>query len=126
MVTRKGGTMRLGSYPCVLVEGSHAARIYSKRKINERHRHRYEFNNAYRDQLSKAGLVLSGVSPDEALVEIVELADHPWFIGCQFHPEFKSRPVDCHPLFKGFIRAALQHKAEAGRTPLLTVVRTAH
>jgi CTP synthase len=126
MVTRKGGTMRLGAYPCVLAEHSLAARMYGKRKISERHRHRYEFNNSYREQLSKAGLSLSGVSPDESLVEIVELADHPWFVGCQFHPEFKSRPVDCHPLFKGFIRAALQHKAEAGQTPLLSVVRTAH
>ena len=126
MVTRKGGTMRLGAYPCALAEHSLAARLYGKRKINERHRHRYEFNNDYRTQLSRAGLILSGVSPDESLVEIVELADHPWFIGCQFHPEFKSRPVDCHPLFKGFIRAALQHKAEAAKTPLLTVVRTAH
>ena len=126
MVTRKGGTMRLGAYPCVLAEHSLAARLYGKRKISERHRHRYEFNNDYRAQLSKAGLILSGVSPDEALVEIVELADHPWFIGCQFHPEFKSRPVDCHPLFKGFIRAALQHKAEVGQTPLLSAVRAVH
>src|SRR5512143_314004 len=126
MVTRKGGTMRLGSYPCVLEEHSLAARMYGKRKINERHRHRYEFNNAYREQLTKAGLILSGVSPDESLVEIVELADHPWFIGCQFHPEFKSRPFDCHPLFKGFIRAALQHSAEAHKTPLLSAVRVAH
>ena len=126
MVTRKGGTMRLGAYPCVLAEHSLAARLYGKRKISERHRHRYEFNNDYRTQLSKAGLILSGVSPDEALVEIVELADHPWFIGCQFHPEFKSRPVDCHPLFKGFIRAALQHKAEVGQTPLLSAVRAVH
>ena len=126
MVTRKGGTMRLGSYPCVLAEHSMAARMYGKRKINERHRHRYEVNNEYRAQLAKAGLILSGVSPDESLVEIVELADHPWFLGCQFHPEFKSRPVDCHPLFKGFIRAALQHKAEAGRTPLLSAVRAVH
>jgi CTP synthase len=123
MVTRKGGTMRLGAYPCALVEHSLAARVYGKRKIGERHRHRYEFNNKYREQLTKHGLVLSGVSPDDALVEIVELADHPWFIGCQFHPEFKSRPFDCHPLFKGFIRAAAQHKAEASRTPLLTAVR---
>jgi len=123
MVTRKGGTMRLGSYPCVLGEHSLAARMYGKRKINERHRHRYEFNNAYRDQLSRAGLILSGVSPDESLVEIVELADHPWFVGCQFHPEFKSRPFDCHPLFKGFIRAAVQHKAEAHKTPLLSAVK---
>jgi CTP synthase len=123
MVTRKGGTMRLGSYPCVLSEHSLAARMYGKRKINERHRHRYEFNNAYRDQLSRAGLILSGVSPDESLVEIVELADHPWFVGCQFHPEFKSRPFDCHPLFKGFVRAAVQHKAEMHKTPLLSAVK---
>ncbi|MEO8602470.1 MAG: CTP synthase [bacterium] len=123
MVTRKGGTMRLGSYPCVLSEHSLAARMYGKRKINERHRHRYEFNNAYRDQLSRAGLILSGLSPDESLVEIVELADHPWFIGCQFHPEFKSRPFDCHPLFKGFIRAAVLYKAEAHKTPLLSAVK---
>ncbi|MDX2169651.1 MAG: CTP synthase, partial [Deltaproteobacteria bacterium] len=123
MVTRKGGTMRLGSYPCTLEEHSLAARMYGKRKINERHRHRYEFNNAYREQLSKAGLILSGVSPDESLVEIVELADHPWFVGCQFHPEFKSRPVDCHPLFKGFIRAAVQHRAEARQKPLLSAVK---
>ncbi|MBX3024980.1 CTP synthase [bacterium] len=125
-VTRKGGTMRLGSYPCALSEHSLAARLYGKRKINERHRHRYEFNNAYREQLTRAGLVLSGVSPDDSLVEIVELADHPWFIGCQFHPEFKSRPFDCHPLFKGFIRAAQQHAAAAHKAPLLSAVRAAH
>ncbi|MBI1815345.1 MAG: CTP synthase [Deltaproteobacteria bacterium] len=123
MVTKKGGTMRLGAYPCTLAEHSLAARLYGKRKISERHRHRYEFNNAYRDTLAKHGLILSGVSPDESLVEIIELADHPWFVGCQFHPEFKSRPFDCHPLFKGFIRAAVQHKAETTRTPLLTAVR---
>jgi CTP synthase len=125
-VTKKGGTMRLGSYPCVLSESSLAAKMYGKRKINERHRHRYEFNNAYRDQLARSGLVLSGVAPDDSLVEIVELHDHPWFIGCQFHPEFKSRPFDCHPLFKGFIRAALQHKTEATKAPLLSAVRAAH
>ncbi len=126
MVTRKGGTMRLGAYPCVLAEHSLTARMYGKRKISERHRHRYEVNNDYRAQLAKAGLILSGVSPDETLVEIIELVDHPWFIGCQFHPEFKSRPVDCHPLFKGFIRAALLHKAEAHKTPLLSAVRAVH
>jgi CTP synthase len=125
MVTKKGGTMRLGAYPCVLADNSLAARMYGKRKISERHRHRYEFNNTYRDTLTKHGLLLSGVSPDDALVEIVELANHPWFLGCQFHPEFKSRPFDCHPLFKGFIRAALQHKAETSRTPLLQAVRAA-
>jgi len=123
MVTKKGGTMRLGAYPCSLADNSLAARMYAKRKISERHRHRYEFNNAYRDTLVKHGLILSGVSPDDSLVEIVELAEHPWFLGCQFHPEFKSRPFDCHPLFKGFIRAAIQHKAETTRTPLLQAVR---
>ncbi len=125
-VTQKGGTMRLGSYPCVLAEHSLAARLYGKRKINERHRHRYEFNNAFREQLIGKGLILSGVAPDDSLVEIVELADHPWFLGCQFHPEFKSRPVDCHPLFKGFIRAALQHKQQTASMPLLRAVPAAH
>jgi CTP synthase len=125
-VTRKGGTMRLGAYPCALAEHSLAARVYGKRKISERHRHRYEFNNAYREQLTRAGLILSGVSPDDSLVEIVELADHPWFIACQFHPEFKSRPFDCHPLFKGFVRAALQRRAETRQAPLLSAVRAAH
>ncbi len=125
-VTKKGGTMRLGAYPCTLVEGTLAARLYGRRKISERHRHRYEFNNAYREQLTRRGLILSGVAPDDSLVEIIELADHPWFLACQFHPEFKSRPFDCHPLFKGFIRAAVQHKVETGRTPLLSAVRAAH
>jgi len=123
MVTKKGGTMRLGSYPCDLAEGSRAARQYGRRRINERHRHRFEFNNDYREQLTNAGLILSGVSPDGSLVEIVEIADHPWFVGCQFHPEFKSRPNDCHPLFKGFIEAARQHKATVKRTPRLSAVR---
>jgi CTP synthase len=125
-VTHKGGTMRLGAYPCALSDGSLATRMYAKRKISERHRHRYEFNNSYREQLAGRGLVLSGVAPDDSLVEIVELKDHPWFLGCQFHPEFKSRPYDCHPLFKGFIRAALQRKAESARTPLLSAVRAVH
>ena len=124
-MTRKGGTMRLGAYPCVLREDSLAAALYGKRKISERHRHRYEVNNAYRDTLARHGLVLSGLSPDESLVEMIELADHPWFLGCQFHPEFKSRPLDCHPLFKGFIRAALQHKTEGASMPLLRAARVA-
>jgi CTP synthase len=122
-LTQKGGTMRLGAYPCVLAEGSLAHRTYGKRKISERHRHRYEFNNAYREQLSAKGLVFSGCSPDGGLMEVIELADHPWFIGCQFHPEFKSRPFDCHPLFKGFIRAALQHRAASREAPLLGSLR---
>lgn len=103
----KGGTMRLGAYPCKLVEGSLAYSAYEKELISERHRHRYEFNNDYKDQLQEAGLMISGTSPQEDLVEIVELKDHPWYLGCQFHPEFKSRPMDPHPLFKDFIKAAL-------------------
>lgn len=100
-----GGTMRLGTYPCVLQPGTNAAVAYSQEQIGERHRHRFEFNNAYREQLGEAGLVLSGISPDGRLVEIAELRDHPWMLGSQFHPEFKSRPNRPHPLFKGFLQA---------------------
>ena len=107
-VTRKGGTMRLGDYPCVLKDGTLARKLYGRKQVLERHRHRYEFNNAYRQQLERAGLVCSGASPDDQLVEMIELRDHPWFVATQAHPEFKSRPMDCHPLFKGFIKAALQ------------------
>ena len=105
-----GGTLRLGAYPCKLIEGTLAHAAYQQDEISERHRHRYEFNNLYREQLEKAGLVVSGVSPDDTLVEIVELRDHPWFLGCQFHPEFKSKPMNPHPLFRDFIRAALENK----------------
>ena len=105
-VTDKGGTMRLGAYPCVLKEGSHAARVYGTTTISERHRHRFEVNNSYRERLESQGLSLSGLSPDGSLVEVVELPDHPFFLGCQFHPEFKSGPHDPHPLFVAFIRAA--------------------
>ena len=105
-----GGTMRLGAYPCVLEEGTMAREMYGREEIMERHRHRYEFNNLYRDIVCGAGLKISGTSPDGELVEIVEIPDHPWFLGCQFHPEFKSRPRDPHPLFKGFIGAALKHQ----------------
>ena len=105
-----GGTMRLGAYPCELAEGSLAARVYGQQEISERHRHRYEVNNNYREQLLAKGLVLSGVSPDGNLVEMVELPEHPHFIACQFHPEFKSRPTEPHPLFTRFIEAALSHK----------------
>ena len=118
-VVHKGGTMRLGAYPCVLLDGSLAARLYSKKRISERHRHRYEFNNAYRERFMAKGMSFSGLSPDGELVEIIELRDHPWFIGVQFHPEFKSRPFDCHPLFKGFVRAALQRRAGASEGVLL-------
>jgi CTP synthase len=109
-LTQKGGTMRLGAYPCLLADGSLARRIYHRQKISERHRHRYEFNNAYRAQLESAGLVFSGVSPDGSLVEVIELPNHPFFIASQFHPEFRSRPTDCHPLFRGFVKAALDAK----------------
>lgn len=106
--TPKGGTMRLGAYPCRIEEKTLAFDAYGKKLIHERHRHRYEFNNEYLNVLSKAGLVFSGTSPDKELVEIVELKNHPWFLGCQFHPEFKSRPTDPHPLFREFIRASLK------------------
>jgi CTP synthase len=118
-LTQKGGTMRLGAYPCQLEDGSLARRVYKRQKVSERHRHRYEFNNAYRDQLQQAGLVFSGLSPDGSLVEMIELPDHPWFIASQFHPEFRSRPMDCHPLFRGFIRAALERKSKGAEVPLL-------
>jgi CTP synthase len=108
--SEKGGTMRLGAYPCVLKEGTNAFRAYSTLEISERHRHRYEFNNAYRDILVSRGLKISGLSPDGELVEIIEIEDHPWFLGCQFHPEFKSRPATPHPLFSAFIAAALREK----------------
>lgn len=104
----KGGTLRLGSYPCVIRPNTTMARCYGKTEINERHRHRYEFNNTYRDTLSSAGLVLSGLSPDGRLVETVELADRMFYVGVQYHPEFKSRPNKPHPLFVGFVEAALQ------------------
>ncbi|WP_028580829.1 CTP synthase [Desulfogranum japonicum] len=105
-----GGTLRLGAYPCVLVEETNAMLAYGVPEISERHRHRYEFNNAYRERLEKAGMLVSGTSPDGSLVEIVELKDHPWFLGCQFHPEFQSKPMRPHPLFSAFIKAALEQK----------------
>ena len=108
--TDLGGTMRLGAYPCRLKDGTIAKTAYGVDEIFERHRHRYEFNNAYREVLEKAGLIYSALSPDGELVEIVELKDHPWFLGCQFHPEFKSRPLNPHPLFVSFIHAALTNK----------------
>ena len=119
-VTEKGGTMRLGAWPCVLDEGSLAARVYGAREISERHRHRYEVNPAYHADLNQAGLTISGRSPDGKLAEMVELADHPFFIACQFHPEFKSRPLDPHPLFSSFVKAGLearQRRLKAGDDP---------
>ncbi|MFP4040490.1 MAG: CTP synthase [Desulfosudaceae bacterium] len=107
----KGGTMRLGAYSCSLEQDTLAFAAYRGGQISERHRHRYEFNNDYRDRLVEAGLVISGVSPNGELVEIIEIQDHPWYLGCQFHPEFKSRPETPHPLFRDFIKAALDYAA---------------
>jgi CTP synthase len=123
-IDTKGGTMRLGNYPCVLQNGTLAARLYGREKISERHRHRYEFNNTYRAEFGAKGMVLSGLSPDSNLVEIIELKNQPWFLGCQFHPEFKSRPMDCHPLFRGFIQAALEKRQALSELPRMKVVRT--
>jgi CTP synthase len=108
--SHKGGTMRLGAYPCVIEQNTKAAAAYRQKEISERHRHRYEFNNAYKGVLTRMGMKISGASPDSELVEIVEIADHPWFLGCQFHPEFKSRPTEPHPLFSSFIGASLREK----------------
>jgi CTP synthase len=109
-IADKGGTMRLGSYPCTLEEGSLAFQAYGQAEIQERHRHRYEFNNTYRERFAEAGMRLSGIYPGRTLVEIIELPSHPWFLGCQFHPEFKSRPWAAHPLFREFVRAARGHR----------------
>ena len=110
----KGGTLRLGSYPCEIQKGTGMEKCYGTNHINERHRHRYEFNNAYRESLQQAGLTLSGLSPDGRLVEAVELSEHPFFIGVQYHPEFKSRPNKSHPLFQGFVNAACEHVLKKG------------
>ncbi|NIX15073.1 MAG: CTP synthase, partial [Candidatus Dadabacteria bacterium] len=107
-VDNKGGTMRLGAYPCIVKDDTIAFRAYKTNNISERHRHRYEVNNKYRKRLEKKGLIFSGVSPDENLVEMIEIKEHPWFLGCQFHPEFKSTPLSPHPLFVDFIKSASQ------------------
>ncbi len=107
-----GGTLRLGSYPCTLAKKTFALEAYGEKDIDERHRHRFEFNPTFRKDLEKAGLVISGTSPDNNLVEIVELKDHPWFLGCQFHPEFKSKPMAAHPLFREFVKASLKQAEE--------------
>ncbi|MCK4632577.1 MAG: CTP synthase, partial [candidate division Zixibacteria bacterium] len=108
-VTDMGGTMRLGAYPCIIEENSRAFEAYGEKEISERHRHRYEFNNSYREMLVENGLKLTGVSPDGRLVEIVEVSEHPWFVSVQFHPELKSRPTRPHPLFRDFIKAAVTY-----------------
>jgi CTP synthase len=115
-VENMGGTMRLGAYPCVLKERTLAHRAYGRIEISERHRHRYEFFNRYRDRFAEAGLVVSGDSPDGRLVEIIELKGHPWFVGCQFHPEFKSRPTVAHPLFRDFIKATRHYRGSRAET----------
>ena len=107
-----GGTLRLGSYPCVLNKDSKAYKLYGSEEIQERHRHRYEVNNDYRDVLTQNGMLLSGLSPDGRIVEMVEILDHPWFIATQAHPELKSRPNRPHPLFRGFIEASLEYQKE--------------
>lgn len=109
-ITHKGGTMRLGAQPTKLAADTHAQRSYQSDSADERHRHRFEFNNAYRESFRNAGMCFSGTSPDEKLVEIVELADHPWFLAVQFHPEFKSKPTKAHPLFAAFVQAAIAHR----------------
>ncbi len=113
-VRDKGGTMRLGHYRCVVKRGTKAARAYRRKQVDERHRHRYEFNNKYRKQFEEQGMVFSGLSPNGRLVEIVELADHPWFVAVQFHPEFQSTPLKAHPLFRAFVGAALKRRTERG------------
>jgi CTP synthase len=105
-VANMGGSMRLGAYPCLLKKDSAAHAAYGSDEVSERHRHRYEFNNLFREALEAKGMVVSGTSPDESLVEIVEIKDHPWFVGCQFHPELRSRPRNVHPLFREFVAAA--------------------
>ncbi|GAF76417.1 unnamed protein product, partial [marine sediment metagenome] len=117
-VENKGGTMRLGNYPCQLVNGSHAANAYRQSLVYERHRHRFEFNNQFRSPLEKAGMVYSGLSPDGRLVELCELANHPWMVSCQFHPEFGSRPTRPHPLFRDFIGVAKDILREGAQPPL--------
>ena len=129
-VDELGGTMRLGAYPCRLAEGSFAEAAYGKSDISERHRHRYEFNREFEGTLTEHGLRLTGQTPDGVYVEICEYPDHPWFLGCQFHPEFKSKPLEPHPLFTAFLGAALKHKdarshsaKKASESPMLSHAR---
>ena len=118
-VTKKGGTMRLGEYPCNVNKGTRAYAIYGKSRISERHRHRYEFNNKFLKKFEDAGMIASGINPNGGLVEIIEYKHHPWFIGVQFHPEYKSTVENPHPLFVKFVKAALEHS----RLPLAAAAR---
>ena len=116
-VIDKGATMRLGSYECALTPGTHASKAYGKESIRERHRHRYEVNNAYVGQLQRAGMMVSGINPRRNLVEIIELKNHPWFVAVQFHPEFQSKPNQPHPLFAAFVGAAVKNKKGGATKP---------
>jgi CTP synthase len=122
-VDELGGTMRLGAWPCILKEGSFANKAYGATEISERHRHRYEFNREYEDILTAGGLKITGETPDHTYVEICEIADHPWYLGCQFHPEFKSKPLEPHPLFRAFIAAAYENRRRRLAGPLLRNVQ---
>ena len=124
-VVDKGGTMRLGSYPCKLVPGTKAHKAYGVDEVQERHRHRYEFNNEYRQQFADAGLIASGIAPDDSLVEICELKDHAWMVGTQFHPELRSRPNRPHPLFNGFVGAAVD-RVTTRKSPVSTDPQSRH
>jgi len=115
-IQEKGGTMRLGAYPCRLTLGTKAQNAYRRHEISERHRHRYEFNNSYRHEFIEKGMIFSGLSPDDQLVEMIELKDHPWFVACQFHPELKSSPMHPHPLFRDFVGASLNYRAKSSST----------
>jgi len=114
-VSDLGGTMRLGAYPCDVKQSTHAYEAYGSHKISERHRHRFEFNNSYRSDFESAGVVFSGTSPDDRLVEMMELKDHPWYVAVQFHPELKSSPKSAHPLFRDLIANALKYRQEGRR-----------
>jgi CTP synthase len=125
-VDEMGGNMRLGAYPCLLAPGSFAQRAYGVNQISERHRHRYEFNREHESLLVEHGLRVTGRTPDDAYVEICEIPDHPWFLGCQFHPEFKSKPLEPHPLFRAFIGAALERRQGRAEAPLEQAEQMSH
>jgi len=122
-VHNKGASMRLGTWPTKIVSGTLAERIYGDTEVTERHRHRYEFNMKYRERMTAKGFVISGTSPDGTLAELIELREHPYFVGCQYHPEFQSKPNKPHPLFKGFIAAALAYQA-GEKKPITTIAQT--
>ena len=120
----KGGTMRLGAYPCRIVKGTRTYEAYNSTLVHERHRHRYEFNNKYKALFEKKGLTMAGICDDRDLVEIIEISEHPWFIGVQFHPEFQSKPLAPHPLFKKFVTATWEHKKKTSEKAMSARSRT--